>query len=280
MAPVAFAEGKVSVASLEAKLETIQEDIRSTTGELERIDHQFKQYVERLDKVQGDHEFRFQQQEKMIQQLEELNQQTQDKIRELEEKIDELSKMPMSTVAPSSPSSVKTKNSDDKFSKLSEPPTPTAKPSEVVKNDYEKAYQVYLSGDYKNSEKAMEHFIAEHGDNDLVGNAYYWLGESLGKQGKTEKASIQYLKCFKTFPKGNKASDCLFKLGVSLDKMGKKKEACVTFEKLLQDFPQLVSSSTEMAKKEIERMQCHTLVVKTKSTTQDGSTNVPSSASK
>lgn len=241
----------LAIATVEAKQGQLEEDLQKIRGDFERVQHESSSYKKRLDQVQGDYEFRFQQQEKMIQQLEDSLQKAKDSIHDLQEKFSQLGKAGPSVVSPSSD-----KQTEKLLSKLSEPPVPTIKPIDSIQEQYEKAYSLYLAANYQESEEAMARFIDEHGDNDLVGNAHFWLGESLAKQEKPDKASVHYLRCFKKFPSGNKAPDCLYKLGVSLNALGKQKEACVTFEKLLHTFPQLTSPATEKANKELDRLKC------------------------
>jgi tol-pal system protein YbgF len=100
----------------------------------------------------------------------------------------------------------------------------------------------------KEAEKKFDSFLENYPNSKLRGNAYFWYGEVFFKQKIYDKASINYLKGYKQFPKGPKASDSLLKLALSLGELDKKKEACNMIGKLEKEFPSRAASSVKRAK--------------------------------
>jgi tol-pal system protein YbgF len=102
---------------------------------------------------------------------------------------------------------------------------------------YAYAIDLLRQGDYEQAEKAFNEFMAAHPDDDLTGNARYWLAESYYARGQYVQAAEFFMAGFQANASAAKAPDMLLKLGMSLSKLDKKKDACASFAKLLGDFP-------------------------------------------
>jgi TolA-binding protein len=63
-----------------------------------------------------------------------------------------------------------------------------------------------------------------------------------------DKAAINYLKGYKQFPKGAKASDSLLKLALTLGELKKKTEACSMLSRLETEFPNRPATSIKRTK--------------------------------
>jgi tol-pal system protein YbgF len=124
------------------------------------------------------------------------------------------------------------------------------------KAQYDAAFDLVKKGDYDEAEEALMKFIEKNEKNVLVGNAYYWLGETHYARGIFEQSALNFLYGYKKFPKGNKAMHNLFKLAMSLARMEKNKEACKSFEQLKHEFPKLPAKIKKNAEQEILRMAC------------------------
>lgn len=108
-------------------------------------------------------------------------------------------------------------------------------PASTPEGQYEDAYRLLAQADYDGAEAALQAFIADHPDHPLVGNAYYWLGETYYVRNDYQEAAVAFARGYKGAPDGSKAADNLLKLGMSFTSMDKTKEACATFDKLLHD---------------------------------------------
>lgn len=103
---------------------------------------------------------------------------------------------------------------------------------------YEQAYNNILAGDYDRAEAGFRAFLSAHPEDEHAADAQYWLGESLFARGKYREAANEFLNGHKTYPKSAKAPDTLLKLGLSLAGLGERDAACSTYAQVLKQYPQ------------------------------------------
>ncbi len=128
--------------------------------------------------------------------------------------------------------------------------------ADTEKKMYDRALIAIKEGRYDEAETKFADFIAKYPKSSLVSNAYFWYGETYFKRNDYENAALQYLKCYKNFPKSAKAADSLLKLALSLGEMKKKKEACAMLMKLEKEFKDRPASSIKRAKDAINKYGC------------------------
>lgn len=121
---------------------------------------------------------------------------------------------------------------------------------------YEQAYGFLLQQNYGAAEAAFSDFLARFPNDDLAGNAQYWLGESHYVRGQYRRAAGAFLKGYKTYKSSPKAQDSLLKLAMSLSRLGQKDVACTTFGEFGQRFPSAPSHMRQRAKAERKRAGC------------------------
>jgi tol-pal system protein YbgF len=116
------------------------------------------------------------------------------------------------------------------------------------KADYDMALADLKDNKLDLAEKKFWDFINKYPKSSMQSNAYFWYSETFFRRNIFDKAAIYYLKGYKQFPKGAKASDSLLKLALSLGSLNKKSDACNILIKLDQEFPNRPSSSIKRAK--------------------------------
>lgn len=89
---------------------------------------------------------------------------------------------------------------------------------------------------YKPARQSLIRFIANYPDHRLLGNAYYWLGETYYAQNSYIQAADMFRQGFEESPEGIKAPDNLFKLAKSLIAMDKQEEACIVLAQIRQRY--------------------------------------------
>ena len=129
-------------------------------------------------------------------------------------------------------------------------------PEGTPKERYTYAFRLLRQAKYDEAEAALRAFIKAHGDDPLVSNARFWLGDTYYVRGQFHEAAKTFLQGYKADPKGAKAPDDLLKLGMSLARLEKKKDACVTFTKLKKDFPDAPDRIKKAAARESQRAGC------------------------
>ena len=129
-------------------------------------------------------------------------------------------------------------------------------PNGSTTDQYNYAFGLLRSQDYPAAESAFIQFVQKHPQDELAGNAQYWLGETYFVRNDYSSAAAAFAKGYQLYPKSPKAQDNLLKLGVSLGNTGKKQEACFAFAKLEKDFPNLAPANKDRATREKQRLGC------------------------
>ena len=131
-----------------------------------------------------------------------------------------------------------------------------ALPPGSAKDQYEYAYGLLRQRNFPEAEAAFREFVTLHKNDELSGNAYYWLGETHYVRRQFEPAAVAFLEGARSYPKGSKAADNLLKLGMSLAGLNRQKEACTTFAKLGQEFPDAPNNLKAVADNERRKISC------------------------
>ncbi len=121
---------------------------------------------------------------------------------------------------------------------------------------YEDAMIAFKANDFAQAEKDFDSFIKKYPKSTLQSNAHYWYAETFFKRQNFQIAAVNYLKGYKQYPKGSKASDSLLKLSMSLGSIKKTKEACSILAKLDREFPNRSSTAIKRSKEMIDKYGC------------------------
>jgi tol-pal system protein YbgF len=108
---------------------------------------------------------------------------------------------------------------------------------------YDVAYAFVLQRDYEAAQSAFNDFLARYPDDELAPDAQYWLGESHYAQGQYREAADAFLTVYRRYKSSNKAPDGLLKLAKSLQALGEKEAACASYAEFGRTFPK---ASTEL----------------------------------
>lgn len=133
---------------------------------------------------------------------------------------------------------------------------PPASSNASAKQEYETAYGHLLRQDYGAAQSAFEDFLQAYPDDQLAGNAQYWLGETHFVRGEYKPAASAFLKGYQKYGRSNKAPDSLLKLAMSLDRLGQKDAACSSFGELVTRFPSAPEHVKSKASTEQRRLKC------------------------
>lgn len=142
------------------------------------------------------------------------------------------------------------------------PQTASANPARILpdgppKAQYDYALSLMLQKqDFVRAEAALQAFIKQNPDDELAGNAHYWLGETYYVRNSYQDAAFAFAEGFQKFPKGNKAPDSLLKLGMSLDRLDKRREACTAYSRLLSTFPDAGARMKARVEREQSQAKC------------------------
>jgi tol-pal system protein YbgF len=252
-----------SALNTDIRMDQLEQQMRTLTGQLEEVQYGISELKNRLDKQQADDEQRFQALEhpdggspppaggKPAQQA---------------------AVTPPVTGLPGKPSSPGGAGNMDQPAStggfLNAPgggnaggapapaPAKASLPNGSTTDQYNYAFGLLRSQDYPAAESAFLQFVQKHPQDELAGNAQYWLGETYFVRNDYNSAAAAFAKGYQLYPKSPKAQDNLLKLGVSLGNIGRKQDACFAFAKLERDFPNIAPTNKERATREKQRLGC------------------------
>jgi tol-pal system protein YbgF len=131
-----------------------------------------------------------------------------------------------------------------------------ALPSGSPQEQYNYAFGLLRQAKYEAAEQALRSFIQRYPNDQLAGNAQYWLGETYYVRKDYGNAAAVFAEGYQKYPKGGKAADDLMKLGLSLGQLGRKPDACGAFARLDRDFPSASAEVKTRAADEKKRLGC------------------------
>lgn len=111
------------------------------------------------------------------------------------------------------------------------------------------------AGRTEEAARILENFISNYPESPLMGDAYYWLGETNFRAGQYQAAAQSFLDGATLSPDSEKAPESLLKLGVTLGVLGKTGVACSTLREVRSRYPQAVEVGSEAAR-EANRLGC------------------------
>jgi len=116
---------------------------------------------------------------------------------------------------------------------------------EAAKIAYKAAYALIRKRQFDASIVALLAFVKNFPQSDLVGNAYYWLGEVYMVQGDASLAVVSFEYVISKFPQHRKIPDALYKAGVAYQNTGNVDKANQLLQQVLAEYPE--SSAARLA---------------------------------
>jgi tol-pal system protein YbgF len=132
----------------------------------------------------------------------------------------------------------------------------TLAPSQTPRDEYDLAYGYVLRKDYALAEDAFRSFLSRYPDDRLVGDATYWLGESMFQRQRYRDAAEAFLTVSTKYESIGKAPDALLRLGQSLAALGEKEAACASLGEVLRKFPRASAGVKQGVEREQKRVRC------------------------
>lgn len=235
--PSAAAGGDIppaAAAQMELRLNQLESQIRSLTGQIERFDFGMRQIGDRLQALASDIDFRLTALEK--------------------------GGVPSAAAAGDAQAEAGDGGPAD-----SEGATGSASqaavssgvlPSGSPKAQYDYAKNLLRRANYQEAEQALLAFVAAYPDGALTGNALYWLGETYYVRGEFKLAAIRFAEGYKRFPDHPKGPDNLLKLGMSLGKLNKNREACTSLSQIDRQYPDATRIIRRTAAAQRKKFSC------------------------
>jgi tol-pal system protein YbgF len=170
-------------------------------------------------------------------------------IEELEEKITELQKKPAENISNLKPAAAA-------MPKPEAPKTEEKPQNSSAAKDFETAFEALSNKEINKARKGFSDFVSKYQGSELAGEAYYWLGEIALGEKDYNTAAINYLKGYKTYPKGSKAADNILRTAQMLQKLGKFEEACQNITRFEREFKTANAHLKKSAAKTKLELEC------------------------
>jgi len=251
-----------------AEISRLEEQIRQLRGENERLQHQIKQMEDTQRRFQEDMEFR-------------MNGNTgaagtmppappPPPPSEISAPTVPSAPYPMPTANAPFPS-VETPAQDDLTSVTIPPvsgysPAPMATDPQTLRlpgnggstprDLYNQGFRLLNQSDYAGAERAFAQFTTDFPNDPLIGNAWYWLGETFYVRRDYVQAANAFRQGYEALKEGPKAGDNLLKLAMSLAAMEKDKEACVVLKQVDSKYSSNSTALKSKVTQENTRLGC------------------------
>jgi tol-pal system protein YbgF len=252
-----------SYEMIDARLITLENEIRSLTGRLEQLEFQSRTTEQELAKFRNDVDFR-------LGQLEGNGAGVQPPVAPLTESPGTspsvpgpqspnggprvLGQIPVEDAAQPSPRSQGNALAGD--TNGAEQPVATTLPEGTPREQYAYAFDLLRTEQYTEAEVAFAAFVAAHPTDPLADNARYWLAETFYVRGDYPRSAAGFLDSYEKNKQGQKAPDSLLKLGMSLTNLGKTNEACATYAEMRRAFPNASAAIKQNEARERQRAGC------------------------
>lgn len=286
-AAAAVAGSEKAVALLTVRINTLEQELRKLTGQLEEVQFRMNSVTRRLDKLVEDIDFRLSGIEKRLEEgpvaaqtpppaaagadtttpvtigAKEGAEQSQPSaaVRTQPAIQPDLAPKVLGTIRPDDlnklgQTAAKEKTASDTPA-ASAPAAPAASVAgEDPKQVYKAAFSILKKGDFPAAEQAFRDFLARYPDHELSANAQYWLGETFYVRKDYDNAAATFLQGYQKFPESAKGPDFLLKLGMSLRRSGSNEEACAAFAELSDKYPQMSASIRQRLRQESRAAKC------------------------
>lgn len=223
-----------NAAQMEVRLSGLEEQMRALRGMVEQAQNETRRLAENFDRFQKDTEFR-------------LNQASG---------APAPGPAPLTGVSPSPAAPV---------AQAAGPSTDTAEPAvkKAIKNNfatprdhYNYAFRLLNQTQYEQAAVSFDEFTAKFPRDPLVGNAYYWGGETYYIRRDYVRAADYFRQGYEAMPEGPKAADNLYKLALSLNALDQGKEACVVLQQVAAKFKKTATNVVAKAEQELKNNAC------------------------
>jgi tol-pal system protein YbgF len=114
------------------------------------------------------------------------------------------------------------------------------------KQTYDKAMELFKSGDYKAAAGALQDFVRRYPDSAFAANAQYWLGNAYYAQRDYKSAISAQQAVVENYATSPKAPDAMLNIASSYTELKDKKAAKKALQQLVSKFPE--SSAAQAAK--------------------------------
>lgn len=228
-----------NAARLQVRITQLEEEIRNMQGRVEQATFENKQLKTQMDKQYNDVQFR-------LGALEKAQQTQQQQAATQPAATGDAQPQDSGQLKP-----VETPKSDDSAATQNVPEFATSREL------YNYAFQLLNQNKYPESGAGFGAFTKRYPKDPLIGNAYYWMGETYYVQRDYVRAADDFRRGYEAMPTGPKAPDNLLRLAMSLNVMKKDREACIILKQIVVKFGHNSGNMKRRAEQEMTSIGCN-----------------------
>lgn len=251
-APVDSGAPITNTNQLEVRLSGIEDQMRELRGLVEQTQNQVRQVTENLNKFQQDTEFRFQQQPQAAAHTPAPAPVATPTAANPPQQVSDTSNLAV-------PDELKNQNLDPT---RNDPTKKKVAPGALKSNfatprdHYNYAFRLLNQTQYEQAAASFDEFTQKFPKDALVGNAYYWEGETYYIRRDYVKSADLFRQGYESMPEGPKAADNLYKLALSLNALDRTKEGCVVLQEVVSKFKKTSTNVANKAEQELKSTSC------------------------
>jgi tol-pal system protein YbgF len=227
-----------AAARLQVRINELEEQVRKLQGAMEQTSFSNRQLKTQMEKMRGDIDYR----------------------------LTALEKNPATTAnaptpAPAPEAAVEDALEPNKYIAGKKPAAAEAQPTSVQNfatshEHYSAAFKLLNQAKYAEASDVFSAFTTRYPKDPLIGNAFYWLGETYYVRKDYVKAADTFRQGYEAMPTGPKAADNLLKLAMALSAQGQDKNSCVVLKQVSAKFGKASGSLKARVEQEMNRIDC------------------------
>lgn len=124
------------------------------------------------------------------------------------------------------------------------------------RGEYEAAIAQVRANQLDDAEANLKVFLERYPNGQLAPGAAYNLGDIYARRGRHREAAEQFLKISTEFSKSSQAPQSLLRLGQSLEKLGAKEQACAAWGEIGRKYANASANIKAGADRDMKRVQC------------------------
>lgn len=133
---------------------------------------------------------------------------------------------------------------------------PGTKFADEPRQHYNQAFRLLNQNNYEEAEHAFATFVKKYPKDPLIGNAYYWLGETYYIRKSYVEAADNFRLGYQQLPEGPKAPDNLLKLAMSLKAQNRDEDACIILDQITKKYQKASTNLLQKTKSEKKLIGC------------------------
>ena len=113
-----------------------------------------------------------------------------------------------------------------------------------------------LEGDFSGARESFSDFVRDNSDHARASEAYYWLGETYFVSGQFDEAADSYIASLRANRQGPQGPDALVRLSASIAGLGETARACQVLASFNGEYPNASADDRRKAQRETARIGC------------------------